>query len=531
MNARASAGAIQRRRVDADPTLVYKIASEPCEFEQIHHLNYRTFVEEIPQHPANDSGLLQDRYHDQNTYFICLRGSELIGMISISDQRPFSLDKKLPRLDDFLPAGRKSICEIRLLSIQRRDRGGQILRRLVQMVAERVIAGGYNLVIFSATVRQLKLYRHLGAVPFGPEVGTEGASYQPMYILPEKFVIAHPVNFLPGPVAVPEAVERAFFEAPVSHRSAEFHRLLAETKTLLKKLVHAGQVEVFVGSGTLANDIVAGQLTLLRRPGVILSNGEFGDRLIDHAGRWKIDCEAVRIPWGAAYSEKTIERILDRHQDAAWVWAVHCETSTGVLNDLEMLQRICASRRIRLCLDCVSSIGTVPVDLRGVYLASGASGKAICGYPGLSMVYFNHKIAPRPRDLPRYLDLGYAAANDGVPFTHSSNLVSALHAALLDFRPDFAYTRVARLSQCLRASLEQSGHEIVAPSSIASPAVITIRLPAEDDSRRIGVRLRDQGILVGFESVYLVERNWIQIYLTRYTKSSAVERFVHALRF
>jgi len=171
------------------------------------------------------------------------------------------------------------------------------------------------------------------------------------------------------------------------------------------------------------------------------------------------------------------------------------------------------------------------VDLRGVYLASGASGKAICGYPGLSMVYFNHKIAPRPRDLPRYLDLGYAAANDGVPFTHSSNLVSALHAALLDFRPDFAYTRVARLSQCLRASLEQSGHEIVAPSSIASPAVITIRLPAEDDSRRIGVRLRDQGILVGFESVYLVERNWIQIYLTRYTKSSAVERFVHALRF
>jgi hypothetical protein len=33
--------------------LVYKIATAAAEFEAIHHLNYRTFAEEIPQHPPH----------------------------------------------------------------------------------------------------------------------------------------------------------------------------------------------------------------------------------------------------------------------------------------------------------------------------------------------------------------------------------------------------------------------------------------------------------------------------------------------
>ena len=33
--------------------LVFKFATEEWEFEQIHRLNYRTFVEEIPQHQAS----------------------------------------------------------------------------------------------------------------------------------------------------------------------------------------------------------------------------------------------------------------------------------------------------------------------------------------------------------------------------------------------------------------------------------------------------------------------------------------------
>ena len=64
--------------------LIYKIATEPFEFELIHRLNYRTFVEEIPQHSANREKRLVDRFHKENTYIICMSGEELLGMVKLT---------------------------------------------------------------------------------------------------------------------------------------------------------------------------------------------------------------------------------------------------------------------------------------------------------------------------------------------------------------------------------------------------------------------------------------------------------------
>ena len=47
----------------ATSSLRFKIASEANEFEQIHRLNYKTFVEEIPQHATNQEHVLIDKFH------------------------------------------------------------------------------------------------------------------------------------------------------------------------------------------------------------------------------------------------------------------------------------------------------------------------------------------------------------------------------------------------------------------------------------------------------------------------------------
>src|SRR4051794_19305410 len=97
------------------PPLVFKTATEDWEFEQIHRLNYRTFVEEIPQHQAAPTQRLVDKFHAENTYLISVCGNKLVGMLAVRGARPFSLDQKLPELDSYLPAGRRT-CEIRLLA-------------------------------------------------------------------------------------------------------------------------------------------------------------------------------------------------------------------------------------------------------------------------------------------------------------------------------------------------------------------------------------------------------------------------------
>ena len=84
-------------------SFTYKIAEFEWEFELIAKLNYETFVEEIEQHPKNKAQVLVDKFHKENTYFICLNEKELIAMIAMRDTRPFSLDYKLQNLDSYFP--------------------------------------------------------------------------------------------------------------------------------------------------------------------------------------------------------------------------------------------------------------------------------------------------------------------------------------------------------------------------------------------------------------------------------------------
>jgi aspartate aminotransferase-like enzyme len=505
------------------PSLTFKIASEPAEFEAIHRLNYKTFVEEIPQHANNAEERLVDKFHAENTYAICVNGGRLVGMVAGRTNRPFSLDKKVPNLDLHLPAGRR-VLEVRLLSVEKEHRTGFVFSRLVGLLAQHFRDQGYDLAIISGTVRQLRLYKHLGFVPFGPVVGTGEAQFQPMYLTLESFIEmaktlspSSPTverimaNYLPGPVEVHEDVRKAFERSPVSHRSDAFTGEFKATKKLLCDLTSAAKVEILLGSGSLANDAIGAQIALLGTRGLVLSNGEFGDRLIDHATRLGLQFDVYEMEWGEPFDSAEVRRrIGDR--GLGWMWGAHCETSTGILNDLAELKRIVTDHNLKLCLDCISSIGTTPVDLTGVYLASAVSGKALAAFPGLSMVFYHHELASAPK-LPRYLDLGYYASQQGVPFTHSSNLIYALQTSLKRTNWPEKFAQIDATAKWLRAKIREAGFQIVAPDAHASPAVITLALPTDINSKSVGWQLQKAGYLLSYKSEYLLRRNWIQVCL------------------
>jgi GNAT superfamily N-acetyltransferase len=279
-----------------------KVATEEWEFEQIHQLNYRTFVEEIPQHAPNPEGRLVDRFHAENRYVIALHERELVGMVAIRHQRPFSLDSKVPNLDAHLPAGRRPI-EARLLAIIPEYRKTAVFVLLFEYLVRHCVEEGFDIAVMSGTTRQLKLYRHLGATPFGPLVGTAGAQYQPMYLTCEAFGQAaektaafrdvfvserapgRPLNLLPGPVLTAPEVDAAFAAPAISHRSPAFLDQLSTVRMKLCDLTGARDVQVLPGSGSLGNAVVAAQLALRATTGLILSNGEFGERLAAEARR------------------------------------------------------------------------------------------------------------------------------------------------------------------------------------------------------------------------------------------------------
>lgn len=517
---------------------IVRLATE-ADHDAIHALNYRTFVEEIPQHAPNAARRHVDRFHDENVYAVYELDGRIVGMVSGRTQRPFSLDQKLGSVDDYLPAGRTPV-EIRLLAVEPEYRASRVFAQLVGFITRHFLAKGFDLGVMSGTTRQLRLYRHLGFHAFGPLIGTDQASYQPMYITSEEVLtwpdaINHAVdapttgaNFLPGPVGISDAVQRSMQRGATSHRAESFHARYREVQNQLCELADAQHVTMLLGSGTLANDVVGAQLSLLNVPGVIVSNGEFGERLVDHATRMRIPHTVVRAPWGEPLDYAAVAHALDS-TSAGWLWAVHGETSTGVINKLAALTSVAQSHHVKLALDVISSLGTIPLSLRNVWIASAVSGKALAAFPGIAIVYHDNQQRSASDRIPRYLDLGFAVEQQGVPFTQSSNLLDALGTSLSEIDWPERFGRLAHDGAWLRGAMESRGWRVLAAADHASPAVHTLIPPAGVSARALGDQLRDAGWLVSFESGYLRERNWLQLCLMGHYAPAALRAFPTAL--
>lgn len=499
-----------------DTTYRFKTATEPWEFEALERLNHDTFTAEIPQHPPRADGRIRDRFHDENHYLVALHGRDLVGMLAIRDRRPFSLDAKVQELDRHLPPHR-SVCEIRLLAVKPEHRRPGVFRGLMTLTAQECLRRGHDLAVISGTLRQLKLYRHMGFEAFGPTVGKPEAAYQPMSLRTEVFLsryreLLEPLNFLPGPVPISPHVRQAMTRPARYHRGQAFRERFEEARVRLNILAGAPRVQILLGSGTLANETVAAQLSLMEGPGLVLSNGEFGDRLLEQARRWGLDHRTLQCPWGHPLDLDAVARALEQSPRTRWVWAVHGETSTGVLNPLEALKVLCHRHGAELALDCVSTLGAVPLDLEGVRFAAATSGKALGAYPGLGIVFHDRRVKPSER-LPRYLDLGTWEQCGGIPFTHSSNLVEALAEALKRFEHQDPFDALAQQSERLRRTCLELGLPVLAPPEHAHPSALTLALPPEMPAQVFGEAAQSRNILLGWQSNYLRARNWIQICL------------------
>ena len=161
--------------------MIIKTADQDAEFLQIHQLNYKTFVDEIPQHKPNQEKILIDKFHFKNKYIVALQAEKVIGMVCYNQLRPFSLDEKITNLDEFLPA-HINLAEIRLLAVAAEARKITIAYRLLQYLCIELIRHNIDAAVISGTTRQLHLYTSMGFIPFGPLVGSGEATYQPMFI-------------------------------------------------------------------------------------------------------------------------------------------------------------------------------------------------------------------------------------------------------------------------------------------------------------------------------------------------------------
>jgi aspartate aminotransferase-like enzyme len=529
--------------------VIFKLADNPSEFDQIHRLNYRIFAEEIGQYTPDGSGLLVDRFHDKNIYCIAVQNGRVLGMVAANDQSPFSIETRLSDLA-VLDTLRGSLLEVRLLALEPHCRHRTILAVLLWELYRYAGERRYLHLIISGIADKAQMYQRFGFRALGPAVASGAASFIPMVLslenpsghmtrytnsyLARRERSGDPplVSLMPGPVRIAPAIQESFKRSPVSHRSSGFIDTYEKVRATLGQLCGGMHVGVFVGSGTMANDTVAMHLRTAfgDAPGLLLVNGEFGERIAMQASSAGLQFRLLRWRWGEPWNLDEVAGAMTRH--TAWVWAVHLETSTGVLNRLSDLVSLASGRGARLAVDCISSVGAVPLPTHGVWMATGVSGKAIGAYAGLSFVFASTDALERASsdNLPSSMDVKAAVTQVGPRFTVASPLLFALESALVPYssaeRARQRFAQQQSLGRHVRSQLGRVGIQPVASERDAAPCVTSFAIPRIDfleTCRRAGFEL-------GSESRYLRDRGWAQIATMGAIDSAELDRLFDAIK-
>jgi aspartate aminotransferase-like enzyme len=506
----------------------FKQAETAEEIEQIHRLNHRIFAEEVGQHAKTRDGRLIDKFHTRNSYFIATRAGELVGMISAHDGPEFSIASRLKDVNALNVL--RAPLEIRLLAILPRFRKQSILAGLFWQVRSFARTHRYSDLLISGIVERLPMYEKMGFRAMGAPVRCGAAEFVPMRLsldaAPDRFVGRerlygarwrrdHATSLLPGPVAMSDGVIEAFRSAPISHRSRRFIYLYEEMRGQLSELLGGMRPVVLCGSGTLANDAVAANLRSAfgSAEGLVIANGEFGERLIRQSACAGLTFRALKFGWGDAWSFNSIEKALETRP--AWILAVHLETSTGVLNDLTRLMQLASRNGAAVAADCVSSLGAVDTSDLGqrLFLATGVSGKALSAYAGLAFVFLSQEAiaALEGKTICPSFDMVGALRSAGPVSTVPSPLVTAALAALRENYSDAA-GRAARfrhydnLGRWARGRMREAGLALLAAEKDAAPTIATFKLPPE-----FAQACQRAGFSIAHESDYLRERGWGQI--------------------
>jgi 2-aminoethylphosphonate-pyruvate transaminase len=199
-----------------------------------------------------------------------------------------------------------------------------------------------------------------------------------------------PLLLTPGPLTTSASVKQAMVHDWGS-RDAGF---IAINKMVLEKIVELAGAEgthvtvPMQGSGTFAVEAMI--TTFVPKSGklLVLINGAYGQRarkIGEIAGRAVVVHETPedRPPDLAA-----LDALLSSDPAITHVFAVHCETTSGILNPIEDIARLVAGHGRRLLVDSMSAFGALEIDARRVQYdaLAASSNKCLEGVPGLGFV-------------------------------------------------------------------------------------------------------------------------------------------------
>ena len=197
--------------------------------------------------------------------------------------------------------------------------------------------------------------------------------------------------FTPGPLTTSDTVKRAMLR-DLGSLDSDF---LASVRNVRMRLLGLGpyppedyECILMQGSGTYVVESVIS--SAIPRDGklLVLVNGAYGRRIAQMARVHGIALDVLEVAENQKFTAELVGEHLTSAAGITHVAVVHCETTSGMLNQMDEIGHVVHRAGACYIVDAMSIFGAVPIDMVGShidFLISSAN-KCIEGVPGFGFV-------------------------------------------------------------------------------------------------------------------------------------------------
>lgn len=199
----------------------------------------------------------------------------------------------------------------------------------------------------------------------------------------------------PGPVEVDPRVLRALSFPILGQFDPEFTSLMNETMAMLRELYMTDNEWCYPVDGTSRSGIEAVLVSLIQ-PGdkvLVPIYGRFGHLLVEISERCGAEVVFFETEWGTVFDPEEVIKAIHAHKPSL-VAMVHGETSTGQMQPLADIGKVCRDLDILLVVDAVATIGGTPVETDAWYLDAvmGGTQKCLSVPSGMAPLTYNSRV-------------------------------------------------------------------------------------------------------------------------------------------
>jgi alanine-glyoxylate transaminase/serine-glyoxylate transaminase/serine-pyruvate transaminase len=312
----------------------------------------------------------------------------------------------------------------------------------------------------------------------------------------------------PGPCNVDPRVLRVASAPQLGHIDPEFFGILEETARLLRLVFQTDNEMTLCVSGSGFSGAEAVLSNLLEEGDTLIAGslGFFSGMIVEIAGRAGARVVNIETELGKPLLPEQLEAAFKANPNAKIFATAIAETSTGLWQPLEELERITHAHGALFVVDAVCGLGGIPmnVDAMRIDACYAGSQKSLGALPGLAPVTLNKRavsmIEQRKKPVQSYyLNLHkldrYWNGDHTYHHTACSNVVYTMREALriiLEEGLEARWKRHALHGEALRAGVKALGLDILTEPGYELPVLTAIRLPDSVDELAIRNGLLEQ---------------------------------------